>query len=627
MRLGSMLWHCQKDRLALYLMFSISARSVPSPLGQIAENFTIGYFHGEIASGAQCFAFGKRAHGALPFGVNFSSLGSRPARPDLREVFNFTFPGGRVRLGSMFWHCQKERLALYLMLSISARSVPSPLGQIAENFTIGYFRGEIASGAQCFAFDKRAHGALRFGVNLSSLGSRPALPDLGEIFNFTFPGGRVCLGSMFLHCQKDRLALYLMLSISARSVPSPLGQIAENFTIGYFHGEIASGAQCFAFGKRAHGALPFGVNFSSLGSRPARPDLREIFNFTFPGGRVCLGSMFWHCQKDRLALYLMFSISARSVPSPLGQIAENFTIGYFHGEIASGAQCFAFDKRAHGALPFGFNFSSLGSRPARPDLREIFNFTFPGGRVRLGSMFWHCQKDRLALYLMLSISARSVPSPLGQKAENFTIGYFHGEIASGSHCFAFDKRAHGALPFGVNFSSLSSRPARPDLREIFNFTFPVGRVRLGSMFWHCQKDRLALYLMLSISARSVPSPLGQKAENFTIGYFHGEIASGSHCFAFDKRAHGALPFGVNFSSLSSRPARPDLREIFNFTFPGGRVCLGSMFWHCQKDRLALYLMLSISARSVPSPLGQIAENFTIGYFRGGYCVWGPMFCI
>ena len=107
MRLGSMLWHCQKDRLALYLMFSISARSVPSPLGQIAENFTIGYFHGEIASGAQCFAFGKRAHGALPFGVNFSSLGSRP------------------------------------------------LGQISEKFSISLFRGGGCVWAQCFGIVRK----------------------------------------------------------------------------------------------------------------------------------------------------------------------------------------------------------------------------------------------------------------------------------------------------------------------------------------------------------------------------------------------------------------------------------------------------------------------------------------
>ena len=43
------------------------------------------------------------------------------------------------------------------------------------------------------------------------------------------------------------------------------------------------------------------------------------------------------------------------------------------------------------------------------------NVIFPGGRLRLGPRFGHGKKERLELYLMLSMSARSVPSPLGTK--------------------------------------------------------------------------------------------------------------------------------------------------------------------------------------------------------------------
>ena len=132
--------------------------------------------------------------------------------------------------------------------------------------------------------------------------------------------------------------------------------------------------------------------------------------------------------------------------------------------------------------------------------------------------------------------------------------------------------------------------------------------------------------MWSISARSVPSPLGQNSEKFSIGVFWGEIASGAQVLAFHKRARGALRLGVCFSSLRSRPARPDLREVFDWSFLGGRLRLGPKSWHFIRERVVLYVLVSVSARSVPGLLGQISENFSMSFFWGGRLPLGPMFC-
>ena len=189
---------------------------------------------------------------ALPYVVNFSSLGSKPARQESREFYNLIFPGGRLRLGPNFLHLIKERMVLYFLVSILALSVPGLLGQISEKYKVSLFRRGGCVWAQWFGLvRKTAEGStLCFQFQLARFQARSARKP--RILQFDFSGG-----------------------------------------------EIASGAQFFAFDKRAYGALPFGVNFSSLGPRPALPNLREIFNFTFPGVRVRLGSMVWHCQKDR----------------------------------------------------------------------------------------------------------------------------------------------------------------------------------------------------------------------------------------------------------------------------------------------------------------------------------------
>ena len=83
-------------------MVLTSVRSVPALLGQNSGNFLIPFFRGSISCGAEFLTYSERAHPALLYGVNFSSLGSSPARPELREFFNSIFPGGAFRLGPNF---------------------------------------------------------------------------------------------------------------------------------------------------------------------------------------------------------------------------------------------------------------------------------------------------------------------------------------------------------------------------------------------------------------------------------------------------------------------------------------------------------------------------------------------
>ena len=203
----------------------------------------------------------------------------------------------------------------------------------------------------------------------------------------------------------------------------------------------------------------------------------------------------------------------------------------------------------------------------------------------------------------------------------FQFHFAGGEGASGSEFWAFAERAPRALPHVVNFSSLGSNPARPELTQISNCNFPGGRVRLGPSFLQLIRGRMVLYLLVSISARSVPSLLGQFCENFSISFCRGEGASGSEFWAFAERALRALPHVVSFSSLGFNSARPEIRQISNCNFPGGRVRLGPSFLQLIRGRMVLYLLVSISARSVPSLLGQFCENFSISFCRGGGCVW------
>ena len=49
--------------------------------------------------------------------------------------------------------------------------------------------------------------------------------------------------------------------------------------------------------------------------------------------------------------------------------------------------------------------------------------------------------------------------------------------------------------------------------------------------------------------------------------------------------------------------------------------LGPNFLHFIKERMVLYLVGAILARSVPGLLGQISEKCAMSFFRGGGCVW------
>ena len=174
-----------------------------------------------------------------------------------------------------------------------------------------------------------------------------------------------------------------------------------------------------------------------------------------------------------------------------------------------------------------------------------------------------------------------------------------------------------ALPYVVNFSSLASKLARPESREFYNLIFPGGRLRLGPNFLHLIKERMVLYFLVSILALSVPGLLGQISEKYKISLFRrGEGASGLNGLAFSERPLRALPYVVNFSSLGSKPARPESREFYNLIFPGGRLRLGPNFLHLIKERMVLYLLVSISARLVLGLLCQISEKFSISLFRG-----------
>ena len=83
----------------------------------------------------------------------------------------------------------------------------------------------------------------------------------------------------------------------------------------------------------------------------------------------------------------MVLTSVRSVPALLGQNSGNFLIPFLRGEHLFGAEFLTYSERAHPVLLYGFDLSSLGSSPARPELWEFFNSIFPGGTFRLGPNF------------------------------------------------------------------------------------------------------------------------------------------------------------------------------------------------------------------------------------------------
>ena len=309
-----------------------------------------------------------------------------------------------MRLGPNFLHLIKERMVLYLVVSISARSVPGLLGQISEKYKISLFRRGGCVWAQWFGIvRKTAEGStLCCLFQLARFQARSARKH--RILQFDFSGGEIASGAQFFAFDKRAHGV----SISARAVPGLLGQISEkDFT------------------------FPWGSSLGQFQLARFQAESREFYNLIFPGGRLRLGPNFLHLIKERMVLYFLVSILALSVPGLLGQISEKYKISLFRrggcvwaqwfglvrktaegstlccqfqlarfqarsarkprilqfdfsgDEIASGAQFFAFDKRAYGALLFGVNFSSLGQGcSARSPI------------LRLGSMVWHCQKDR-----------------------------------------------------------------------------------------------------------------------------------------------------------------------------------------------------------------------------------------
>ena len=68
----------------------------------LSGNFLIPFFRGEHLFGAEFLTYSERAHPVLLYGLDLSSLGSSPARPELWEFFNSIFPGGTFRLGPNF---------------------------------------------------------------------------------------------------------------------------------------------------------------------------------------------------------------------------------------------------------------------------------------------------------------------------------------------------------------------------------------------------------------------------------------------------------------------------------------------------------------------------------------------
>ena len=318
------------------------------------------------------------------------------------------------------------------------------------------------------------------------------------------------------------------------------------------------------------------VNFSSLGPKPARPELREVFDWSFSGGRLRLGPKSWHFIRDCVVLYVLVSVSARSVPGLLGQISENFSMSFFRGGGCLWAQCFAIDRKSAWS-------STL------------------------------CGQFQLA-----RSQARSARTP-----RSFRLEFFGGEIASGAQILAFHKRARGALRLGVCFSSLRSRPARPDLREVFDWSFSGGRLRLGPKSWHFIRERVVLYVLVSVSARSVPGLLGQISENFSMSFFRGGGCLWAQCFAIDRKSAWSSTLCGQFQLARSQARSARTPRSFRLEFFGGRLRLGPKSWHFIRERVVLYVLGSVSARSVPGLLGQISEKFSIGVFWGGDCVWGP----
>ena len=184
-----------------------------------------------------------------------------------------------------------------------------------------------------------------------------------------------------------------MLSISPRSIPSPLGQNSEKFSMLLFRG-----------GGSLWGAT-----------------------FCFSWKSVPCYTLWWPFQLDRSQ-----ACSARS--------PRNFQFHFSVGESSYGPNFLVFSEIALGALPYVFNVTSLDAKSARPDLRENFNLTFQGGESPCGSNLFECHK-----------------------------------------------RAHGVLPYCFQFQLARSQDFSPVIRVIFNFIFPGGRVRLGPSFWNFQK--------------------------------------------------------------------------------------------------------------------------------------------
>ena len=163
----------------------------------------------------------------------------------------------------------------------------------------------------------------------------------------------------------------------------------------------ASGPKFLAFCERALGALLYVVNFTSLDTKPARPELREIFNVTFQGGRVLVGRNFLLFMEECTVLYLMVALSADRSQACSARSPRNFQFHFSVGESSYGPNFLVFSEIALGALPYVFNVTSLDAKSARPDLRENFNLTFQGGRVRVVPIFLNVIKERMVFYLIV----------------------------------------------------------------------------------------------------------------------------------------------------------------------------------------------------------------------------------
>ena len=162
------------------------------------------------------------------------------------------------------------------------------------------------------------------------------------------------LGPSFWHFVKERSELFFMLSISPRSIPSPLGQNSEKFSMLLFRG----------------GGSLWGCNFLLF-------------------------------MEECTVLYLMVALSADRSQACSARSPRNFQFHFSVGESSYGPNFLVFSEIALGALPYVFNVTSLDAKSARPDLRENFNLTFQGGRVRVVPIFLNVIKERMVFYLIV----------------------------------------------------------------------------------------------------------------------------------------------------------------------------------------------------------------------------------